>query len=161
MRYLFPMVALAFSLGACAPTKVPQPAPPPPSAAIPSTPQASVPPSPEPAPLPGREEPSPSALRLAAALLGAEGVRALNEADRQAMELAAKNALDNAPTGRGAPWRNPATGNSGTITPVRSFRDARRHYCRDYQQTTIAAGQTRQSKGTACRREDGSWQVVQ
>ncbi len=163
MRPQFSIVLLALSLWACAPAKPPSPPPSVPAGAPSPLSEPVAPPTTElaPATIPFVEEPPPPPGRLAAGLLGAEGAKGLNEADRQAMELAAKNAFDNAPTGRGAPWRNPATGNSGTITPVRSFQDARRDYCRDFQQVIVAGGQTRQGKGTACRRADGLWQVVQ
>lgn len=164
MRSHISLALLALSLFACAPAKSPSSSGASAPAGSPSSvPDTAAPPQTElaPAVIPFVEEPPPPPGRLAAGLIGAEGPRTLNEADRQAMEQAAKNALDNAPTNRGVSWRNPATGNSGSITPVRSFQDARRDYCRDFQQVIAAGGQTRQGKGTACRRGDGSWQVVQ
>src|SRR5690606_38229476 len=58
---------------------------------------------------------------LAGAFLGSEIGKSLDRADRQAMQATYSNALENNPTGRPASWRNPDSGNYGTITPVNTY----------------------------------------
>ncbi len=56
-----------------------------------------------------------------------------------------------------APWRNEATGDSGTITPLRTFRIKSGFFCRDFRETLKMVGSLTERVGTACRREDGVW----
>lgn len=97
---------------------------------------------------------------LAGAFLGSEVGKSLDRADRQAMSSTYSNALENNPSGRPASWRNPDSGNYGTITPVRTYQEAGGQYCREYQQTIVVDGQSQSAHGTACRQTDGSWKIV-
>lgn len=56
-----------------------------------------------------------------------------------------------------AQWRSNATGNLGTVTPLRTFRIETGFFCRDFRETLVAAGSPAERAGTACRREDGVW----
>jgi surface antigen len=56
-----------------------------------------------------------------------------------------------------AQWRNDTTGNSGTVTPLRTFRIKTGFFCRDFRETLVTAGYPAERIGTACRREDGIW----
>lgn len=97
---------------------------------------------------------------LAGALLGQEIGRSLDRADRLAMEQNAQYALEYTRTNQTTTWVNPDSGNSGTLTPVRTYQAAENQYCREYQQTIIVGGQEQQAYGTACRQPDGSWLIV-
>ncbi len=72
---------------------------------------------------------------------------------------AANNAFENARTGEASTWRNPDSGNSGSITPTRTYQAPSGGYCREYQQDIIVGGETHKSYGTACRQPDGSWKI--
>jgi len=77
-------------------------------------------------------------------------------------ELAMQNAqlaLESSRTGSTSSWQNPDSGNSGTITPTRTYQDAGGQYCREYQQNITIGGEIHQSYGTACRQPDGSWKI--
>ena len=68
--------------------------------------------------------------------------------------------LETAPSGATVPWRDPDRGQSGTITPMRTYQTASGQYCREYQQTAIIGGEAHRAYGTACRQPDGSWQTA-
>ncbi len=97
---------------------------------------------------------------LAGALMGQEVGRSLDRADQLAMERNAQQALEYNRTQQPSTWRNPDTGNSGAITPVKTFQTAQGQYCREYIQTVTIAGQEQQAYGTACRQPDGTWLIV-
>jgi len=97
---------------------------------------------------------------LAGALFGQEIGRSLDRADQLMMERNAQYALESTRTNVATTWRNPDTGNYGSITPVETYRTSQGQYCREYTQTVIVGGQTQQAYGTACRQPDGSWLIV-
>lgn len=97
---------------------------------------------------------------LLGGLAGSSAGRSLDHADRLYMSRTATRTLETVPSGNAVEWRNPDSGNYGTVTPLRTFRTAR-GYCREFQQTIVVGGQYRRGYGTACRQPDGSWQVVQ
>jgi surface antigen len=96
---------------------------------------------------------------LLGGLLGSSVGRSLDRADRLAMQQTTQTTLETAPTGQAAQWRNPDTGNYGTVTPLRTT-EANGNVCREYQQTITVGGQTQEGYGTACRQPDGSWRIV-
>jgi surface antigen len=97
---------------------------------------------------------------LLGALVGSEIGRSMDEVDR----MKAREAFDQAaqaPMGQTITWDNPNSGNSGTVTPTREGTAARGDYCREFQQEVTIGGKTEQAYGTACRRPDGSWEMMQ
>lgn len=97
---------------------------------------------------------------LAGAFLGSEVGKSLDRADKAAMERSTQRALETAPSGQTVAWRNPDSGNSGTITPEPAVQRGSGEFCREYQQTITVAGRSEQAYGTACRQPDGSWKIV-
>ncbi len=83
----------------------------------------------------------------------------LDQRDKELAIQAANNAFENARTGEASTWRNPDSGNSGSITPTRTYQAPSGGYCREYQQDIIVGGETHKSYGTACRQPDGSWKI--
>lgn len=96
---------------------------------------------------------------LAGAYLGNQIGSSLDKADRSAMERASQQATA-APIGETISWRNPDSGNSGTVTPTREGTTGSGDYCREFQQSVTVGGKTEEAYGTACRQPDGSWKVV-
>jgi surface antigen len=84
----------------------------------------------------------------------------LDTADREKASAAASQALESIPSGQSVAWRNPDSGNSGVVTPVRTYQISNGQYCREYTQTINIGGEKHQSYGTACRQPDGSWKIV-
>ena len=97
---------------------------------------------------------------LAGALIGREVGFSLDQSDRLAMERNAQYALEHTRTDATTSWRNPDTGNAGTITPTQTYKTAEGRYCREYNQTIIVGGERQQAYGTACRQPDGNWKII-
>ena len=97
---------------------------------------------------------------LLGAFLGSEIGSSLDKADRLATERTTHRTLETAPTGSSVPWRNPDSGNSGTVTVDRTYERSTGQYCRDYRQTVEIDGQTEILTGTACRQSDGTWRNI-
>ncbi len=97
---------------------------------------------------------------LAGAILGQEVGKSLDRADRLFMERNAHYSLENTRTNAATTWRNPDTGNYGSITPVETYQTSRGQYCREYYQTVTIGGRPQQAYGTACRQPDGSWLII-
>lgn len=70
------------------------------------------------------------------------------------------DALESQPTGNTSTWRNPDSGNSGSITVDETYQQADGTPCRKFTQTISAGGQTESGVGTACRAADGTWQIA-
>ncbi len=96
---------------------------------------------------------------LIGAMIGSEIGESLDKADRAAIDRAEKRATT-APMGETITWSNPDSGNSGSITPVREGQDTGGRYCREFRQTIEVNGRLEEGYGTACRQEDGSWQIM-
>ncbi len=65
--------------------------------------------------------------------------------------------LTTTPSGELVAWNDAAGGLSGTITPLRTFKNAAL-FCRDYQVTTRHVdGSGSVSQATACRSTEGQW----
>jgi len=97
---------------------------------------------------------------LLGAYLGNEIGKSLDRADMLYMEQAEQQAIA-APIGETIAWSNPDSGNSGTVTPVRDGTDRESGaYCREFQQTVTVGGRSEEAYGQACRKEDGTWEIV-
>jgi surface antigen len=97
---------------------------------------------------------------LIGALLGSEVGKSLDKADRSYMDRANQRALETSPSGTQVSWRNPDSGNAGTIVPQPAYQAASGEYCREFQQTIQVGGESKQGYGTACRQPDGSWKIM-
>ena len=86
--------------------------------------------------------------------------RFLDRTDRQAMERTIQHTLETVPSGTTKSWRNPNSGNEGSVTPTETYQRADGTYCRKFIQTVTVAGGTRAAYGTACRQADGVWKIV-
>ena len=92
--------------------------------------------------------------------LGGAAGNYLDQRDRQLAAKAAQSALETAPSGTTTAWKNPDNGNSGAVTPKRTYQTASGQYCREYTQTINVGGKKQTSYGTACRQPDGQWKIV-
>ncbi|MGK9166573.1 glycine zipper 2TM domain-containing protein [Inquilinus limosus] len=85
----------------------------------------------------------------------------LDRSDQLYAERTYNRAFETAPTGTSSSWRNPDSGNYGTVTPTRTYRD--QEYgrdCREFTQTIYVQGRAQTGTGTACREGDGTWRIV-
>jgi surface antigen len=98
---------------------------------------------------------------LLGGVLGNQVGKSLDNADMAAYNQASQRAMETAQPGQTMPWKNPQSGNSGTVTPSGYYQNANGQYCREYTQTINVGGQSQQGHGTACREQDGSWKIVE
>ena len=97
---------------------------------------------------------------LLGALAGREIGVSLDRADRLAIDRTTQESLESAPAGETTVWKNPDSGNEGTVTPQRTYQRDDGTYCREFTQTIKVGGRTEEGYGTACRQPDGSWKIV-
>lgn len=95
------------------------------------------------------------------ALIGGFVGHKMDNNDKQKATQAAQQAFEQNQAGQTTVWNNPDSGNSGSITPTKTYQLASGQYCRQYQQTIVIGGEQHQTYGTACRQADGTWQVQQ
>jgi surface antigen len=95
------------------------------------------------------------------ALIGGFVGHKMDNNDKQKATQAAQQAFEQNQAGQTSVWNNPDSGNSGSITPTKTYQLANGQYCRQYQQTIMISGEQHQTYGTACRQADGTWQVQQ
>lgn len=92
---------------------------------------------------------------LLGGMLGNSVGQSLDNADMASYDRASQKALE---SGRSRTWRH---GNKhGTVTPHKRYTNNAGQYCREYSQTIVVDGRTHKGYGTACREDDGSWQIV-
>ena len=84
----------------------------------------------------------------------------LDRADMQYYDQTSQRALETGVSGQALPWKNPDSGNYGTVTPKKPYQTSDGRYCREYQNKVTVGGKTQSGYGTACRQPDGSWQIV-
>lgn len=94
------------------------------------------------------------------AYAGSEIGASLDRADLMFANQNAQNAFETLPSGKSSTWRNPDSGNSGAVTPTKTYQTSNGQYCREYSQTINVGGQSEQAYGTACRQGDGTWQII-
>lgn len=98
---------------------------------------------------------------LVGGLMGSQVGASLDRADQMALQQTTQNTLEALPTGQTSTWRNPDSGNYGSVTPVNTYQAPSGEFCREFQQTITVGGQTQQGYGRACRQPDGTWKIVQ
>ena len=95
------------------------------------------------------------------ALLGSQIGKKLDKVDRIHAANAQQTALETNPVGQSLSWSNPDSGNSGTITPIKTVMTTKSDQpCREYQHTVTIGGKTERAYGRACREADGTWKIV-
>ena len=97
---------------------------------------------------------------LLGSYIGKEIGKSLDKADRLAMEQTMNQSLEISPVGKTTAWQNPDSGNSGTVTPKKTFKRKEGGYCREFLTTVTVGGRSEEAYGTACRQPDGSWKIV-
>jgi surface antigen len=95
---------------------------------------------------------------LMGGLLGGYIGNRLDDRDKRMATQAAQQAFENNRSGQASVWNNPDSGNSGSITPTRTYQQ-NGQYCREYKQTITVGGEPQTAHGTACRQADGTWAI--
>ena len=97
---------------------------------------------------------------LGGAFLGSEIGKTMDEVDRMKAGQTQQAALERNPVGHASSWTNPDSGNSGRVTPTRTYQTPRGENCREYQHEVTVGGRTEVMTGTACRNADGTWRAL-
>jgi surface antigen len=92
----------------------------------------------------------------------ASGLKAqFTPSDREMNRKCINKTLSEAPTGKTWSWKNPQTGNGGTVTPSSPRPRAGTEACRTFDETvTLKDGRSEKISGRACKKPDGSWTVA-
>ncbi len=94
---------------------------------------------------------------LAGAAIGGEVGKYMDQTDR----LKAQQALEDNRINQTSSWRNPDTGRDVSVTPTRTYiSETTGQNCREYNTTVTIGGKEERAFGKACRRSDGSWEIV-
>ena len=97
---------------------------------------------------------------LLGAGLGASIGSSLDKADMIQYNQTSQRALEVGQPNQQFPWKNPQSGNSGTVVPQGYFQQADGTYCREYTQTINVGGRLEEGYGTACRQQNGTWKIT-
>ena len=92
---------------------------------------------------------------LVGGYLGSSIGQQMDELDR----YRAQEALETAPTGTTARWKNPDTDIEYNVTPTQTY-DTATGPCRDYTTEAVIDGRADIVYGTACRQSDGNWHAM-
>lgn len=98
---------------------------------------------------------------LGGAWAGSEIGKSLDKADKLYEQRNAQSSLEYSKIAQTSTWRNPDSGNSGTITPTRTYKTDDGGYCRDFETTIYVDGSDETAIGRACRQTDGTWKIIQ
>ena len=93
---------------------------------------------------------------LIGGLVGSEIGRLLDEEDRRRLEQARQQALT---SNEMVAWSNPDSGNSGRITPKRSYTTDGVD-CKDAENYIMAGGKEETTSFSSCEQPDGTWGEV-
>jgi surface antigen len=113
----------------------------------------------------GKDRRRPRVVRgaiLAAAVVGLVphfGWAADDPRDAAFLEPILQRILETARTEVEVPWRNPATGNGGSIVIERTFYREPDMPCRAFVRTLESAGAPQVTRGTGCRSSTGLWLI--
>lgn len=91
---------------------------------------------------------------LLGVIIGSEIGRNLDKRDRQRVY----HSLEHSPSGRTTRWNNPDNGYDYAVTPREAYDGRGGQPCREFVLTSDEYGNP--VTGTACRRNDGSWKMV-
>lgn len=86
----------------------------------------------------------------------ARAAKMLDRRDDQSVAIAADRSFR---SGDPIKWKNTETGNRGRIDPGPTYQLATGRVCRDFTHVFWRDRGKRQANGTACRLEDGSWEI--
>lgn len=100
-------------------------------------------------------------MAILGAVVGEQVGRYLDETDWNKAEDAAQESLETDADGESTTWSNPDTGNSGSVTPTRTWETRHGQECREFETTILTDDEEQTATGLACRDDDGVWTVVE
>ena len=97
---------------------------------------------------------------VAGGLFGSEIGKSLDKADKMHLERTTQNSLEYNKAGQTSTWRNPDSGNAGSVTPTSTYKSANGKDCREYKTKIVVDGKEETGTGRACRDAEGNWRLV-
>lgn len=97
---------------------------------------------------------------IAGAWAGSEIGKSLDKADKEYAQRTAQDALEYNKVKQASTWRNPDSGNSGTVTPISTYRSSEGTDCREFETSIYVNGKQEKGTGKACRQADGTWKIA-
>ena len=76
-------------------------------------------------------------------------------------DAAMQAALESLPSGRDAAWRDPASGLTGKVRPIRTFKVDGGRFCREFEEDTTSAQRFDRNRRLACREAAGEWVEIE
>jgi surface antigen len=122
--------------------------------------QADTPGTDTPEKTPGTPEKTPGT--PGGAKPGTDGLKAqFTPSDREMNQKCINKTLSEAPKGKTWSWKNPKSGNSGTVTPTSPLLRQAGQTCRTFDESVkLKDGRSEQVSARACRKSDGSWEIT-
>ena len=97
---------------------------------------------------------------LAGGLIGNKIGKRLDCRDIEYHNNTAQSTLETQRIGSTETWSNPDSGHSGSIPPTKTYYATDGRPCRDFTQTISVDGSMEEVRATACRQDDGTWQIM-
>ncbi len=93
--------------------------------------------------------------------LWAQGYGSLDAADVAVAKRTVQLTLERVRSNSTRYWIRIDSGNSGAVTPLRTFRTRGGFFCREYRESVVVANATTAThRSVACRDRDGVWKAV-
>ena len=97
---------------------------------------------------------------IVGSMAGSELGKSLDRRDLELQQKIQVSALEYNKSGNASTWKNPDTNASGYVKPTNTFINSDGQNCREYTQEIKIGDKAERGFGTACRRSDGSWEIV-
>ena len=81
----------------------------------------------------------------------------LAESDVNLASRLMQTTLESVPDGATRHWANLESGNSGEITPLRTYASEDGQFCRDFREQLVIGGESGRFYHTACRDDSARW----
>ncbi len=85
----------------------------------------------------------------------------MTESDVSHANGAIQTVLESSKSGTKLSWRNPVSHNSGSVTPIHTYRTKSDIYCRVYDEILSIGASVERYTDTACRGPDGRWRPIE
>lgn len=96
---------------------------------------------------------------LSGGIVGQFTALSLNKNALQQALAAEYNALERIDPDQTLTWTDASNSISGQVVPLQPYRVGQQN-CRAYTHTVTQSGETYSGRGTACRNQDGSWDLL-
>jgi len=104
--------------------------------------------------------PSMPALGLNPLFLYDDAIRYFDKKDWKLVDETAVAALNGNPDGETSKWINPKSGNSGSITPIKTYKNKQGQICRKTKMFNRTKKKKSEYTFLVCKQPDNDWKIV-